>query len=85
MRVEPYPISGSGTVEVDAGSVRISGDRGIPWRVEVGGVLGLILGVVVSPWQRSLPVISGERSLSLRDDGSNERRSMARRLLGTAP
>lgn len=48
MRVDPYPISGPGTVEVTASAVHITGNRGIPWQVEVGGLLGLVVGVVVS-------------------------------------
>jgi hypothetical protein len=48
MRVDPYPISGPGTIEVKDGAVHIEGGRGIPWQVEVGGMLGLIAGVAIS-------------------------------------
>jgi len=48
MRVDPYPISGPGTVAVEGGAVHVVGGRGLPWQVEVGGMIGLIAGIAIS-------------------------------------
>jgi len=48
MHVDPYPISGPGTVEVKDGALHVEGGQGIPWQVQVGGLLGLIAGVILT-------------------------------------
>lgn len=55
MRVDPYPISGRGTVAITDGTLRVEGGRGIPWQVEVGGLVGLVAGVAVS-WLLAKPL-----------------------------
>jgi hypothetical protein len=53
MRIEPYPISGPGFMEISGGELHVEGGRGIPWQVQVGGLLGLIAGCAVAWMLRS--------------------------------
>ena len=45
--VEPYPLSGSGAIELAAEQLRIEGSRGLPWEVQVLGTLGFFVGCVL--------------------------------------
>lgn len=47
MRVEPYPISGPGALAITNGALHASGNRGIPWQVQVGGLVGLFAGCLL--------------------------------------